>query len=166
MTETGWGGFDIQIKIYYDPIANEKAQTFWHTLALQPWGSEQQIEQQIRDNEVKAWVYDEMVFNEPYEQFYEVLTNPIPKEKSTGGKGKATRTMKGGMVASVGERTALIPLQVRPGQPFSTSRERDEVKKLAEGKRTVDAMNEKLRRELKEKEDELKRLKAEIEKLS
>ncbi|ESZ94926.1 hypothetical protein SBOR_4718 [Sclerotinia borealis F-4128] len=165
LTETGWGGFDIQIKIYYDPIANEKAQTIWHHLQLQPYGDEQTMEKQIRENEVHAWVYDEMVFNEPYEQFYDVLTNPIPREKSNGGKGKATRTMRGGMVGSVGERTALIPLTSRPGQPFSRDTERMEIKRLTEGKKKVDSLNEGLRRELREKEDQLRKLRAEMEKL-
>lgn len=165
VTETGWGGFDIQIKIYYDPIANEKAQSFWHRLVLEPYGDDQLQFTQNRDNEVRSWVYDEMVFNEPYEQFYEVLTNPVPREKNNGGKGKATRTMRGGMVGSVGERTVFIPMTQRPGQPFSKDGERAEVKKLAEGKKTVDRQNEELRNELREKEEEVKRLKAELETL-
>ncbi|KAF7901322.1 hypothetical protein EAF00_003543 [Botryotinia globosa] len=165
VTETGWGGFDIQIKIYYDPIANEKAQSFWHRLVLEPYGDDQLQFIQNRDNEVRSWVYDEMVFNEPYEQFYEVLTNPVPREKNNGGKGKATRTMRGGMVGSVGERTVFIPMTQRPGQPFSKDGERAEVKKLVEGKKTVDRQNEELRNELREKEEEVKRLKAELENL-
>lgn len=165
LTETGWGGFEINIKIYFEPISNEKAQSLWHHLQLLPYGDDQTIEKQIRENEVQAWVYDEMVFNEPYEQFYDILTNPTPREKTNGGKGKQTRTMKGGMVGSVGERTAFIPLTSRPGQPFSKDTERIEVRRLAEGKRKVDAMNEALRRELGDKEDELRRLRREIQSL-
>ncbi|KAA8572075.1 hypothetical protein MFRU_018g00950 [Monilinia fructicola] len=166
LTETGWGGFDINIKIFFDPISNEKAQSYWHHLQLQPYGDEQLMEKQIRENEVQSWLYDEMVFSEPYEQFYEVLTNPTPREKSNGGKGKGTRTMRGGMVGSVGERTAFVPPSSRPGQPFGRDTERLEVKRLTEAKKKVDTMTDGLRKELSEKEEALKNLRAELETLS
>lgn len=37
MTETGWGEFDIVIKIFFVPEANEKPVTFTHHLKLHPW---------------------------------------------------------------------------------------------------------------------------------
>jgi YEATS domain-containing protein 4 len=37
VTETGWGEFDIQIKIYFVPEANEKPLTTFHRLKLHPW---------------------------------------------------------------------------------------------------------------------------------
>jgi YEATS domain-containing protein 4 len=37
VTETGWGEFDIQIKIFFVPEANEKPVTFFHHLKLHPW---------------------------------------------------------------------------------------------------------------------------------
>ena len=37
MTETGWGEFDIIIKIFFVPEAFEKPITFTHHLKLHPW---------------------------------------------------------------------------------------------------------------------------------
>jgi YEATS domain-containing protein 4 len=37
VTETGWGEFDIQIKIFFVPEANEKPLAFFHHLKLHPW---------------------------------------------------------------------------------------------------------------------------------
>ncbi|KAK6610236.1 histone acetyltransferase subunit [Botrytis cinerea] len=141
VTETGWGGFDIQIKIYYDPIANEKAQSFWHRLVLEPYGDDQLQFTQNRDNEVRSW-----------------------REKQWG-KGESDEDDEGRDGGQRGERTVFIPMTQRPGQPFSKDGERAEVKKLAEGKKTVDRQNEELRNELREKEEEVKRLKAELETL-
>jgi YEATS domain-containing protein 4 len=108
--------------------------------------------------EIIAWVYEEQLFNEPYEQFYELLTSPV--DRSKGGKGKGTRLMKGGMVGSTGERTALIPLSNRPGQPFSRETERAEVKRLREAREKVEKMVEGAQRDLKEAEKELAALRA------
>lgn len=37
VTETGWGEFEIQIKIFFVPEANEKPITYFHHLKLHPW---------------------------------------------------------------------------------------------------------------------------------
>lgn len=37
MTETGWGEFEIQIKIFFVNEANEKPLTYFHHLKLHPW---------------------------------------------------------------------------------------------------------------------------------
>ncbi|KAN0060651.1 NuA4 histone H4 acetyltransferase complex and the SWR1 complex subunit [Thecaphora frezii] len=37
VTETGWGEFDIQMKIFFVPEANEKPVTVFHHLKLHPW---------------------------------------------------------------------------------------------------------------------------------
>lgn len=37
MTETGWGEFEIQVKVFFIPEANEKPLTFYHHLKLHPW---------------------------------------------------------------------------------------------------------------------------------
>ncbi|PQE16484.1 yeats family protein [Rutstroemia sp. NJR-2017a BBW] len=158
--ETGWGEFEISIKIYYEPLSLEKAQAIYHTLKLHPFGDASAQASQIANNEVISWVYDEMVFNEPYEQFYEILTSPAPRVKGGGG-GK--KVLSGGLVGSVGERTALVPLTSRPGQPFSRETEKGEVRRLGVGRRKVEEMTEGLRKELREKEAELKRLRRELE---
>lgn len=37
VTETGWGEFDIQIKIFFQPESGEKPVTCFHRLKLHPW---------------------------------------------------------------------------------------------------------------------------------
>lgn len=97
-----------------------------------------------------------MVFNEPYDQFYELLTSPMDRTK--GGKGKVTRVMKGGMVGSVGERTVTLPPGHRPDQPFSKDVEALEIKKLRDANVKVEEMKKQMEKDIREKEQELLKL--------
>jgi YEATS domain-containing protein 4 len=111
--------------------------------------------------EVISWSYEEQLFNEPYEQFYDLLTNPVDRSKAAGGKGgkgKGTKVMRGGMVGSTGERTALIPVGSRPGQPFSRETEKKETKRLVEARGKVEEMVKEAQRELKDAEKTLQAL--------
>ena len=157
--ETGWGEFEITIKMYYIPESLEKPQTLYHHLRLHPYGETEAAKEAMRlsDRPIISWVYEEQLFNEPYEQFYEILTSPMDRAK---GGGKGTRMMKGGMVGSVGERTALIPLTNRPDQPFSRETEKGEIRKLREARDKVEEMTRELAKELKQKEEELASLRA------
>ena len=104
--ETGWGEFEITVRMFYVPESLEKPQSFYHGLRLHAFGdTEEQKEEMRKKGEVAAWAYEEMVFNEPYENFYELLTSPMERSKGSkggGGLAKGTRLMKGGMVGSVG----------------------------------------------------------------
>jgi YEATS domain-containing protein 4 len=111
--------------------------------------------------EVISWSYEEQLFNEPNEQFYEILTNPVDRSKAgggKGGKGKGTKIMRGGMVGSTGERTALIPVGSRPGQPFSRETEKAETRRMAEARAKVEEMVKEAQRELRDAETELQAL--------
>lgn len=157
LSETGWGEFEIMVKLYYIPESLEKPQTFYHALRLHPYGAtEEEKEDMRKKGEVRAWQYDEQLFNEPYEAFYDILTSPMERQKGGGGKG--TRVLKGGMVGSVGERTAMIPLTTRPDQPFSRETEKIELRRLEGALVKVDEMTEELKKELREKQAELERL--------
>ena len=159
--ETGWGEFEINIKLYYVPESLEKPQTLYHHLRLHPYGNTDAEKEVMKAAaQIDAWAYEEQIFNEPYDQFYEILTNPTPRGggKGASGLGKGTKKMGGGMVGSTGERTALIPLASRPGQPFSRETEKAEIKRLREAQEKVDVLARELAVELKEKEQELARL--------
>lgn len=150
--ETGWGEFEINIKLYYVPESQEKPQVLYHYLQIHPYGeTDEQKETMRREPNVKSWKYEEQLFNEPYEHFYEILTSPIDMVK---GAGKSTKTMRGGMVSGVGQRTATIPLTNRPGQPFSRETEKMEVRRLKEAKEKIERLKVELEKELKEKERE------------
>lgn len=84
--ETGWGEFEIAIKFYFNPESTEKPQQIWHGLKLHPYHGD--VEQQKRDRTMISSVcYEEVLFNEPVEHFYDVLTGGIQISKSKGGKG-------------------------------------------------------------------------------
>ena len=154
--ETGWGEFEITIKLYYVPESLEKPQTLYHHLRLHPYGeTEEEKEKMKQRGEVPAAVYEEQLFNEPYENFFEILTSPAPP-----GKGGKTKVLKGGMVSSVGERTALIPLTNRPGSEYSLETENLELGKIKAAIEQVKKIAEELSKEIQEAEVTLAKLRA------
>lgn len=75
VTETGWGEFEIIIKLHFHPGVelgiNEKNFQIFHALKLHPYNP-----QQVKENgEVHSVLYDELVFNEPTEKTFEILTS-------------------------------------------------------------------------------------------
>jgi len=170
--ETGWGEFEIAIKLYYVSESGEKPQTLYHHLRLHPYGRTEEEKETMRLNggEVISWTYEEQIFNEPYEPFYEILTSgALPTTKSGGGKGKGgnakgssskeqqeAQRSEGGVL----ERSAMIPMTNRPGQPFSRETEQLEIKKLQEAMVKVQDMTKKMAAELEKKTKYMQELKA------
>ncbi|VUC26412.1 unnamed protein product [Clonostachys rosea] len=175
VNETGWGEFDIAIKLYYVNDSGEKPQTLYHYLRLHPYGrTEEEKQAMIMENgEIRSWSYEEQLFNEPFDVFYRILTSgAVPKGwkgppasggKGKGGKGKnkAPPPLPSPDSGDVWERTAMIPNSNRPGQPFSRETEAAEVKKLRDAQTTTEEWSQKILQELKGKEDLLAKLKAE-----
>jgi YEATS domain-containing protein 4 len=168
LNETGWGEFEIAIKLYYVPESSEKPQTLYHHLRLHPYGRTDEEKEAMRLNgsQVISWSYEEQIFNEPYEPFYEILTSgamppsSAPKSSSSSGKSKEKdqgKRSEGGVL----ERSAMIPLTNRPGQPFSRETEQLEIKKLKEALVKVEELTKKTKEEMERKEKRLKELKAE-----
>ncbi|KAI0542381.1 hypothetical protein GGR58DRAFT_306366 [Xylaria digitata] len=170
VNETGWGEFEITIKLYYDSKSGEKPQTLYHHLRLHPYGRNEAEKEAMRTGgEVIAWTYEEQVFNEPFEEFYKILTSgardkgtPAPGAGGRGkGKGKnASALAAAGTEGDVKERSAMIPLNTRPGQPFSRETEEAELKRLREAEEKVQQMITELNKTVKTKEEELAALKA------
>ncbi|KAM7197050.1 YEATS family domain containing protein [Naviculisporaceae sp. PSN 640] len=171
--ETGWGEFEIAMKLYYVPESSEKPQTLYHHLRLHPYGrTDEEREAMKASSEVQSWVYEEQLFNEPYDAFYEILTSgaTAPSLKSQGGGGqksggkgkeKAGDSQPQRSEGGVLERSAMIPLHNRPGHPFSRDTEELEVKKLKEAMVKVEELKKKMLEDIKEKEKKLLALKAE-----
>ncbi|KAK3942970.1 yeats family-domain-containing protein [Diplogelasinospora grovesii] len=179
--ETGWGEFEITMKLYYVPESGEKPQTLYHHLRLHPYGRTEEEKEAMRVNGegVISWVYEEQIFNEPYEAFYDVLTSgAMPNTTTTttandkrggkGGKGGGGAKTKGGDKKEDGpkrseggvlEHSAMIPLLNRPGHPFSRETEQLEIKKLKDALVKVEDMTKKLADDLKKKEERLQQLK-------
>lgn len=93
VTETGWGEFEIGIRIYFVPEANEKNISVFHHLRLHPYNLAPGQQPTAEDRQfVKSIVYDEIVFNEPTEQLFEIMTQrpgnilPLTKKQSEFSK--------------------------------------------------------------------------------
>ncbi|RDA83849.1 hypothetical protein CP532_1192 [Ophiocordyceps camponoti-leonardi (nom. inval.)] len=179
--DTGWGEFDITIKLYYVNESGEKPQTLYHYLRLHPYGRTEEEKQAMttQNGQVRAWTYEEQLFNEPYEAFYQLLTAgavprgwKLPPSSATPGtsvsaggkgkgKGKAPPPLPEPECGDVWERTAMIPSYNRPGQPFSRETEAAEIKKLKEAQEKTEELTHKLMADIKAREQLLASLKAE-----
>jgi len=60
VTETGWGEFEIQIKVHFVPEASEKPMTLFHFLHLHPYGPNKEEEKE-KGLTVEAYQYEEIV---------------------------------------------------------------------------------------------------------
>ncbi|KAI8847419.1 yeats family-domain-containing protein [Chytridium lagenaria] len=77
VTETGWGEFEIVIRVWFHD-GGEKQVTLYHHLALYPKdGSDTTVKRNV-----VAEKYDELVFNEPNEEFLTMLTSYTNMERS------------------------------------------------------------------------------------
>ena len=156
VTETGWGEFEIQIKLYFVPESNEKAQTIWHGLKFHPYGPDAE-QQRERREPIISQNYEEVIFNEPVEQFYEILTGaPVQPTKGKGSKGSK---LSGHGKGNDGGRTAEIPYAESPGNPYSQKTEGKELDRMGEAIKTVEQMVKEERTKLAEREAKLESLK-------
>lgn len=119
--ETGWGEFEITLKLYYVSESGEKPQTLYHHLRLHPYGRTEEDRESMRETgEVPAWTYEEQLFNEPYEAFHEILTTgalALPKGAAAaaataagggGGAGGSSSSPAGASASSSGAHAAGV----------------------------------------------------------
>ncbi|PKI82923.1 Yaf9p [Malassezia vespertilionis] len=96
VTETGWGEFEIQIKLFFVPEASEKPLTVLHHLKLHAWPTTPISSTVVPGpaaisgpslsgtpaaslpRVVHSWQYEEIVFPEPLESFYDILVSHPP----------------------------------------------------------------------------------------
>ncbi|KKF96868.1 hypothetical protein CFO_g790 [Ceratocystis platani] len=206
--ETGWGEFEITLKLYYVAESGEKPQTLYHHLRLHPYGRTEEEKEAMRvpNGEVKAWIYEEQLFNEPYESFYDHITQgahpkgfaggaaaAIALAQSSGasgtagsasgastpttvtkGKGKTKAAAAAAAAAAatmpplpdphsgaVWERSALLPVAIKSGAPFSREAEKLEMTRLEAAALKATALTKKMQEELRQKEAALAKLKEE-----
>ncbi|KAL2047398.1 hypothetical protein N7G274_001419 [Stereocaulon virgatum] len=159
VTESGWGEFEVQLKLYFVPEANEKAQTLWHALKLHPYGPDAEGQKERRET-IVSQNYEEIIFNEPVEGFYDILTSGPPQPgRGKGSKGsKQASTMK-----KQGERSAEIPQDTSRENAYSVKTEETELLRLREASKAVEALIRQEKGALKEKEEKLATLKREAE---
>ncbi|KAF8204596.1 yeats family protein [Pholiota molesta] len=159
LTETGWGEFEIQIRITFIAESGEKAISFYHHLKLHPWTESGEpeippLDVAMKMGPVHAWQYDEIVFHDPYQNFLTLLTahppTPIPKSK---------RKPVPYHLANPSSFSAS-----KGGTPeFNQDMEKEELERLEEARKSVASEQEKWRLLLIEKEKELEQLQKEVD---
>ncbi|KAF8914314.1 yeats family-domain-containing protein [Gymnopilus junonius] len=161
LTETGWGEFEIGIRITFVQESGEKAISLYHHLKLHPWAAQGEpeippLEQAIKYGPVHSWQYDEIVFNDPFQNFLNLLTQhpptPLPKTKRRPVPFHLANATPAALEASKGG----IP-------EFTAAMEKEETDKLEEARKQVIAEQERWREKLIEKEKELERLQKEVD---
>ncbi|CAL1700252.1 unnamed protein product [Somion occarium] len=161
VSETGWGEFEVQIRITFVPESGEKAITTYHHLKLHPWtlltGGESaeapSLETAAKLGPVHSWQYDEIVFNDPFQSFLNILTahppTPLPKHKRKPVPFHTANPAS--LEASKG------------GTPeFTQEMEKEEAERLENARKTVIAEQDKWRAMLIEKEKELQQLQRQL----
>lgn len=157
VTETGWGEFEVGLKLFFVPEASEKPISVYHQLKLHPYGGTEEEREKVRreGGEVGSKCYEEVCFNEPVEAFYEVLTQGNGGDK-TKGKGKGKSWGRGGDKPA--EKSAEIP---NDGKPYSHMMEAREIDRLTEAVKQVNGMVAEERTKLAEREKLLAELRSE-----
>jgi YEATS domain-containing protein 4 len=150
--ETGWGEFEIAMKFYFAPESTEKPQTIWHGLKLHPYGDDIEGKKERREM-VKSICYEEVLFNEPVEQFYDILTggSATARGKFSGKSAKASAR---------GLPTAEIPERISKDNVYSREQESKELDRLGVAIKTVEKHIAEEKKKLIEEETKL----AELEK--
>ena len=65
--ETGWGGFNIEIRLFFAPEVGSKPEYRSHFLQLEPYGSEELQKRQAEEGMVRSEFLEYVEFNEPTE---------------------------------------------------------------------------------------------------
>ena len=141
------------------PEAGEKQYLLYHHLKLHPWvavGNDPEIpppEVAAKAGPVHSWQYDEIVFNDPYQTFLNILIahppTPLPKSK---------RRPVPFHIANPGSFEAS-----KGGVPeFTQEMEREEAERLENARKAVISEQDKWRQILIEKEKELARLQRQL----
>ncbi|GAM82744.1 hypothetical protein ANO11243_007300 [Dothideomycetidae sp. 11243] len=157
VSETGYGEFEIELRLYFDGASGEKAQYRFHRLRLEPYGDI--ATQRGEDGRVVAETCEVIEFNEPSHDFFAKLTAEDQfvhmRKKSVGGKGKGRG--KAAKIEYEGDRepAAALPDRGTPDAPWSREMEKKVLEMLGDAQRELDV---EIERERQRATDRQKRL--------
>ncbi|KAF2757688.1 yeats-domain-containing protein [Pseudovirgaria hyperparasitica] len=134
--ETGWGGFNIDLRLFFQPVAHEKPQYRLHFLQLEPYGTEADKLEQVEKKMVRSEICEMIEFNEPTEAFFNALTDPkqfdyLSKDKHKGKKGVGTFGL--GYSVELAEQTT-------PTNPYTKELERKQVQTFEAAEKVVERL--------------------------
>ncbi|KIK96403.1 hypothetical protein PAXRUDRAFT_825968 [Paxillus rubicundulus Ve08.2h10] len=164
VSETGWGEFEIQIRVNFVTESGEKAITLYHHLKLHPWsvtfsppGTAFPAEPDIPSPEtaaklgpVHSWQYDEIVFTDPFQSFLSLLTAHPPTPLA--------KTSRKPVPFHMANPTTLEETKKGGVPEFTSEMEKEEAERLEEARGKIIKEQEKWRGILIEREKELERL--------
>lgn len=168
VTETGWGGFSIDIRLHFQPISGEKAQYRQHFLQLEKYGDEKMQAEQDKTGCVRSEFQEVVQFNEPTEALYEALTSDSQWDylapAGKGGSKKASLNASGRLKRGLpnDERSAQLPEKSTDGSAFSQEDESALIELLLAKAAEVNKELEKETNKRQEVEDSLKALRTEM----
>ncbi|KAF2680454.1 yeats-domain-containing protein [Lentithecium fluviatile CBS 122367] len=171
VTETGWGGFSIDIRLHFQPMSGEKAQYRQHFLQLEKYGSPEMQAEQERTGCVRSEFLEVVQFNEPTEALFEALTsedqwNYLVAGSAKGGKKAAMMAMgangrpKRGFPG--GERSAQLPEKGGDDVQFSQEQEAGLIEMIQQKVKDVERELEIEGRRREETEGRLRALRQEL----
>ena len=165
VSETGYGEFGVEIRLYFAQEAGEKAVYREHYLILAAYGTEEQKKQQTDNNLIVAERLETIEFNEPTPEFFRTLTADDQfnwlKVKKGRGKGKKPEFVFEGDV----EPTAQLPEKadtssggLGAGGAWSRQYERQVMAQLKESEKVVDAALEQEKMEMEKRRKRMEEL--------
>ncbi|KAF2155751.1 yeats-domain-containing protein [Myriangium duriaei CBS 260.36] len=156
VTETGYGEFEIELRLYFDSSSGEKAQYRFHRLRLEQFGEDSQVRVQKDTNLVTAETCEIVEFNEPSNDFWAKLTGEDQfghlRKKTAGGKGRGKG--KAAKVEWEGDREpgAGLPEKGTPDAPWSREMEKKVLEMLGDAHRELDVEIERERERAKDRQ--------------
>lgn len=133
--ETGWGGFNVDIRLHFAPEVSSKPEYRSHFLQLEHYGDEAMQARQREEKIVRSEFLEYIEFNEPTEALWEALTDEgqFPTKKgSSRGKGKLRE--------EEGEGTVELPSSASRTNPFSKDLEGQVLDSLKKAEAQVEAL--------------------------
>ncbi|KAF1816651.1 yeats-domain-containing protein [Eremomyces bilateralis CBS 781.70] len=156
VTETGWGGFQVDIRLHFQPVTSEKAQWRFHYLQLEPYGSDADKAQQKARGRVVSESVEILEFNEPSEPLWEALTSDSqwdylnPAKGGGKGKAKGRGQMSVANMPVIGLGTSELADKSTPSNPYSKEMEDKYIRSFetagAEVERLLQEENERLKK--------------------
>jgi YEATS domain-containing protein 4 len=163
LQETGWGGFQVDIRLFFNPDSNEKPQYRQHFLQLEPYGSEEEKAKQIAEKLVRSEICEAIEFNEPTEALWDALTSPTQWDylnKDKKGAKKASAIL-GGATTPEGQRAAGLPEHSTTTNPYSKQMEQHFIDKFEKGAKGVDDLIDEENKKRRIIDENLRKLKEE-----
>eukprot|EP00794_Sanderia_malayensis_P014971 gene14971-16514_t len=138
VSETGWGEFEIIIKIYFvDPA--ERPVTLYHMLKLFHAETALQPQQQVPRKELISEFYDEIIFQDPTQLMHKLLSSgkrlPNSTKQDTNWKAKEEKTLEA--ISNARKRVSEEITQVKERlkrHKNAIQTLKDEIKELEDGK--------------------------------